>query len=106
MPNLIDLCSGAVYLLILAFGGRMLWRLRPSYFLYSLAIVIISFSYSTGNLESYMGLPRHCLLAFPLAIPLAIWGRKPAAHLLFTTIGLIWLFAMSFFYVGQVLWVP
>lgn len=104
--NLIDLCSGAVYLLILAFGGRMLWRLRPSYFLYSLAIIVISFSYSTGNLESYMGLPRHCLLAFPLAMPLAIWGRKPAAHLLFTTIGLIWLFAMSFFYVGQVLWVP
>jgi Gpi18-like mannosyltransferase len=104
--NLIDLCSGAVYLLILAFGGRMLWRLRPSYFLYSLVIIVISFSYSTGNLESYMGLSRHCLLAFPLAMPLAIWGRKPAAHLLFTTIGLIWLFAMSFFYVGQVLWVP
>lgn len=104
--NLIDLCSGAVYLLILAFGGRMLWRLRPSYFLYSLAIIVISFSYSTGNLESYMGLPRHCLLAFPLALPLAIWGRKPAEHLLFTTIGLIWLFAMSFFYVSQVLWVP
>jgi hypothetical protein len=104
--NLIDLCSGAVYLLILAFGGRMLWRLRPSYFLYSLTIIVISFSYSTGNLESYMGLPRHCLLAFPLALPLAIWGRKLAAHLLFTTIGLIWLSAMTLFYVAQILWVP
>jgi len=104
--NMIDLCSGAVYLLILAIGGRILWRLRPSYFLYSLAIILISFSYSTGNRESYMGLPRHCLLAFPLAMPLAILGRKPAANLLFTTVGLIWLFAMSFFYVGQVLWVP
>jgi hypothetical protein len=53
-----------------------------------------------------MGLPRHCLLAFPLAMPLAICGRKPAAHHLFTAVGLIWLSAMSFFYVGQILWVP
>jgi hypothetical protein len=104
--NRIDLCSGAIYLLILAFGGRMLWRTRPSYFLYSLVIIIISFSYSTGELESYKGLLRHCLLAFPLAIPLAVWGRKPAAHLLFTAIGLIWLSAMTLFYVGQILWVP
>jgi hypothetical protein len=84
----------------------MLWRTRPSYFLYSLAVIIISFSYSTGELESYKGLLRHCLLAFPLAIPLAVWGRKPAAHLLFTAIGLIWLSAMTLFYVGQILWVP
>ena len=104
--NKIDLCSGAVYLLILAFGGRKLWRMRPSYFLYSLAIILISFSYSTGSPESYMGLPRHCLLAFPLAMPLATWGRNHAAHLLFTTIGLIWLFAMTYFYVDHVLWVP
>lgn len=104
--NRIDLCSGAIYLLILAFGGRILWRTRPSYFLYSLAIIIISFSYSTGELESYKGLLRHCLLAFPLAIPLAVWGRKPAARLLFTAIGLIWLSAMTLFYVGQILWVP
>jgi len=104
--NRIDLCAGAVYLLILAFGGRMLWRLRPSYFLYSLVVVVISFSLSTGNMESYMGLPRHCLLAFPLAMPLAIWGRKTAVNLSFTAIGLIWLFAMSLFYVCKILWVP
>lgn len=104
--NRIDLCSGAIYLLILAFGGRMLWRLRPSYFLYSLAIIVISFSLSTGYAESYMGLPRHCLLAFPLALPLAIWGRKRVANLLFTAIGLVWLLAMTIFYVWQILWVP
>jgi hypothetical protein len=104
--NWIDLGAGAVYLLILAFGGRMLWRLRPSYFLYSLAVIAISFSLSTGEVKSYMGLPRHCLLAFPLAIPLAVLGRRPAVSLSFTAIGLVWLFAMSLFYVCKILWVP
>ncbi len=104
--NRIDLCAGAVYLLIFAFGGRMLWRLRPSYFLYSLLILIVSFSLSTGYRESYMGLPRHCLLAFPLALPLAVWGRKKTLSLAFTVIGLIWLFSMALLYVGNILWVP
>lgn len=104
--NRIDLCAGAIYLLILAFGGRMLWRLRPSYFLYSLVTVVISFSLSTGNMESYMGLPRHCLLAFPLALPLAVWGRRLATGLSFTAIGIVCLFAMSLFYVGKFWWVP
>jgi hypothetical protein len=104
--NRIDLCAGAIYLLILAFGGRMLWRLRPSYFLYSLAVIAVSFSLSTGDIKSYMGLPRHCLLAFPLTLPLAIWGRKTIASLSFSAIGIIWLFAMSLFYVCKILWVP
>jgi len=104
--NRIDLAAGAVYLLILAFGGRMLWRLRPSYFLYSLATVVISFSLSTGNMESYMGLPRHCLLAFPLALPLAVWGRKLIAGLSFTAIGIVCLFAMSLFYTCKIWWLP
>jgi hypothetical protein len=104
--NRIDLSSGAVYLLILVFGGRMLWRLRPSYFLYSLAIIVISFSLTTGRMESYMGLPRHCLLAFPLAYPLAVWGRKAAVNFSFTAFGLVCLFAMSLFYVCKILWLP
>lgn len=104
--NRIDLGAGTIYLLILIFGGRILWRLRPSYFLYSLTTIAISFSLSTGNMESYMGLPRHCLLATPLALPLGVWGRNPAAGLSFTTIGIVCLFAMSLFYVGKFWWVP
>jgi 4-amino-4-deoxy-L-arabinose transferase-like glycosyltransferase len=104
--NVIDLLGGACYLLLLGIGWRWLWRTRPSYLIYVLATLAISFSYSTGLPHSYMGLARHCLLAFPLILPLAIAGRKKLLALFVMAVGLIWLLALSLFYVGEILWLP
>ncbi len=104
--NLIDLISGGVYLVLLIAGWRRLKTLRMSYLLYSLVVVLASFSLTTGQPYSYMGLPRHCLLAFPLVIAAAVWGRKTAINALITIAGLAWLFAMTLFYVCKILWIP
>jgi len=45
-------------------------RLRASYRVYVLMIVLISLSYHTGLAHPYMGLPRHLFLAFPVFIGL------------------------------------
>jgi hypothetical protein len=45
-------------------------RLRASYRAYTLATVLVSFSYHTGAVHPYMGLPRHLFLAFPVFIGL------------------------------------
>src|SRR6185436_10453392 len=52
--NLIDLISGASYILLLLVGWRRLWGMRRSYLIYSVIIIIISFSYHTGFPHSYM----------------------------------------------------
>ncbi len=104
--SFIDLTAGITYLLLLAFCWRRLWNLRQSYLIYTVIIFIVSFSYSTGLPHAYMGLPRHCLLAFPLVLPLAIWGRNRLAHTLLIAVGLIWLVAATLFYVCRILWVP
>jgi hypothetical protein len=102
----IDLGTGCVFLPLLILGGRFLWRLRPSYFLYSLVIILVSFSYSTGRVWPYMGLPRHCLLAFPLFLPLAVWGRHRFVHLLVLAYGLSGLLILTVFYNLENYWLP
>ncbi len=72
----IDLLLGGSFLWLLALGGRTLARLRGSYLLYTLLILWVSFSYYTGPRYPYMGLPRHCLLAFPLFLTVGVW-REP-----------------------------
>jgi hypothetical protein len=104
--NTVDLLAGGIYLLLFAIAGRALWRLRPSYFFYTAFVYLISFSLSTGVPQSYMGLPRHCLLAFPIVMPLAVWGRRLPAHLLITGLGLIFLMMLSLFYFCKIIWLP
>jgi hypothetical protein len=104
--NTVDLCAGITYLLVMAFCWRPLWRLRRSYLIYSVIIFIISFSYSTGLPHAYMGLPRHCLLAFPLILPLAILGKNRIVHHSLVAVGLIWLVATTLFYICRIVWVP
>lgn len=104
--NAIDLAAGSCYLLVLVFGARRLWNLRPSYLLYSVVIVLVSFCYSTTPPWAYMGLPRHCLLAFPLVFVLAEWGRKKSVHLLISALGFSWLLFLTMVYVLKALWVP
>jgi len=66
----IDLTFGAIFLLLVA----MAWRhIRPSYRLYVVVIVLVSFSYHTGMTSTggaYLSLPRHLLLAFPVFVGL------------------------------------
>ncbi len=77
LTTVLDLTFGGVALLFAVVGARQLWRLRPSYLLYTATILLVSFSYYTGRFYPYMGLPRHCLLAFPLVLPMAQRYRLP-----------------------------
>src|SRR5262249_6124387 len=102
----IDLLAGSFYLLVLILGAKRLWKLRVSYLFYSVVIIFVSFSYSTGTSWSYMGLPRHCLLAFPLVFLLADWGTKQYARLIINFAGSLWLIILTTFYALHLLWLP
>jgi hypothetical protein len=104
--NLIDLSTGGVYLGLLVVGFRRLWALRPSYLLYTVATVAVSFSYSTGLPYSYISLARHCLLAFPLALLLPALTRNRVVAFAMTAIGVTSLLGLSLLYVWHILWVP
>lgn len=104
--NLLDLLLGSIYLLLLIIGWRKLWQMRPAYLLYALITIVVSFSLSTGLPNSYLGLARHCLLAFPLVLPLAMAGQKKSVKLTVVLLGALWLLALTYFYVSEVLWLP
>ena len=104
--TVIDLAASGLFVLLLALGGRALWRIRPSYLLYSALILLVSFSLNTGEPHPYKGLTRHCLLAFPLLLPLAVWGRRPLVNLLTLAIGFTLLLGMTFLYYNETLWLP
>jgi len=104
--NAIDLLAGSFYVLVLILGARQLWRMRISYLLFAVVVIIVSFSYSTGTPWSYMGLPRHCLLAFPLVFLLADWGARRSAHLIVSLLGSLWLMFLTMFYTLHRLWLP
>ncbi len=106
VTNAIDLLAGSIYLLVLILGARQLWRMRISYLLYAVVVIIASFSLSTGTRWSYMGLPRHCLLAFPLVFLLADWGSKRSVHLTVSLAGALWLAVLTMFYVFHLQWLP
>lgn len=59
----VNIITGFLFLVILAISWR---KMRASYRIYALIITAISFSYTTGPLHPYMGLPRHLFLAFPV----------------------------------------
>ena len=103
---MIDLVLGAMYVAIFVAGGRYLWRLRKSYFLYAVVILLVSFSYYTGALLPYMGLPRHCLLAFPLFLPLAVWSKRPRVETVFMGVGFLGMAILSYCYAAKIFWVP
>ena len=96
--NAVDLLAGSFYVLVLILGAKQLWRMRISYPLYAILVIIVSFSLSTGPQWSYMGLPRHCLLAFPLVFLLAEWGAGRSARLIISLLGTFWLIFLTMFY--------
>jgi hypothetical protein len=104
-PDIGDVMSlaiglGFIVLFVLA------WRyMQPAYRIYSLVIVLISLSMSTGSYRIYLSLPRHLLLAFPVFIGLTLALKKPWQR--FTLIGLQFSIQtfMLFLYVAKV-WIP
>jgi Gpi18-like mannosyltransferase len=75
----VNITIAVIFLFLLAITWR---KLRISYRLYSLGIAWVSFSYYTGPVHPYMGLPRHLLLAFPIFIGMAILINKQWMRLL------------------------
>jgi hypothetical protein len=73
----VNISSAGFFLALLMVSWK---ELKPAYRLYVVLITLISFSYSTGIVHPYMGLPRHLLLAFPVFIYAApklnrpVWG--------------------------------
>jgi hypothetical protein len=53
-----------------------------------------------------MGLPRHCLLAFPLSFLLADWGRNRFVYLAVSLLGSLWLIFLTVLYVFNRVWLP
>ena len=61
----VNMILGIIFLILLGVSWK---SMKPAYRLYSAIIFLISFSYHTGPIHPYMGLPRHLLLAFPVFI--------------------------------------
>jgi Gpi18-like mannosyltransferase len=98
----IDLVLGIGFLALLLVAWP---RMRTSYRIYTLIIVLVSFSYNTGLNNPYMGLPRHLLLAFPIFIGLAPRLHSHRVRLLIVASGLLLLLFMLPQYVLES-WVP
>ncbi|MCS7179070.1 MAG: hypothetical protein N0A03_07345 [Anaerolineae bacterium] len=97
-----DLVLAGLFLVPLALAWR---RLRGSDRLYVAAMVLAAFSYHTGSLHPYMGLPRHLLLAVPVFLPLGAivrrrWQRRLVADLSIAG----WLFLVALYVLHS--WVP
>ena len=104
--TVVDLILAGIFVLMFVWGGRSLWRLRPSYFLYSAAVLLVSFSYFTGSFQPYMGLPRHCFLAFPLFLPVASWAERRNVDVPIILLGLAGMVLLALFYSTHGVWVP
>ena len=61
----VNIILAIIFLSLLIFSWR---TMKPEYRIYSVIIFLVSFSYYTGRVHPYMGLPRHLLLAFPVFI--------------------------------------
>jgi len=98
----VNISAGLAFLLLLGFAWK---QMRTSYRLFALVITWISFSYYTGEIHPYMGLPRHLYLAFPVFIGLAGRIRKPWLRLLSVGISAITIAFFVVIYVTNT-WVP
>lgn len=101
-----DIILNLAVSLLFLFYLILAWpHLRASYRAYSIAITLISFSYHTGPIHPYMGLPRHLLLAVPVFIGAAPLFNRPWKRLLIiasSTAG--WFFMLTLFMLEA--WVP
>ena len=83
----VDLITNLVGGLLFVLFFVLVWPyLRISYRIYSLAIILVSFSYYTGSIHPTMGLLRHLMLAIPVYIGVPFLIRKTGMRLAFTLI--------------------
>jgi Gpi18-like mannosyltransferase len=91
----IDIWVNIILGLLFLIAFALTWRkMRLSYRIYALVIALVSFSFYTGPIHPYMGLPRHLLLAFPIIFTLTQVVKKSSLRLLglsFSFLGLIFL---------------
>jgi len=98
----VNIITAIVFLILLAISWR---RIRVSYRLYALAITWVSFSYYTGPVHPYMGLPRHLFLAFPIFIGLAALIQKKWMRLLLLGLSASGMSFLTLLYVLNT-WIP
>ena len=98
----VDLVVGAVFITLLILAWP---KMRISYRLYAVVILLVSFAYHTGPFYPYMGLPRHLLLAFPVFIGLGARLTNRRQRQVYLGLGLLGIFFMVLLYVIEG-WVP
>ena len=99
---LVDLALGLAFLAALALAWRYL---RPADRLYTAAVTLVSFCYSTGPVHPTMGLPRHLLAALPVFIGLGAALKRAWQRRLLLAVGLAGLILLTLLYVLEA-WVP
>ena len=98
----VNIITGIFFLALLAFSWR---KMRVSYRIFALMITIISFSYFTGSIHPYMGLPRHLLLGFTTFIGFASAVYKPWMRLVLIMASVVSMIFLLGLYVLRA-WVP
>jgi hypothetical protein len=105
LPDLdlwVNISSAGFFLTLLILSWK---TLKPAYRLYVVLITLISFSYSTGVVHPYMGLPRHLLLAFPVFIFAAPKLNRPVCGpLIVGLLSIAYLFTILIYSLEA--WVP
>ncbi len=102
MDTVYDLALAGPFLVLLGVAWR---RLRGGDRWYTAAITLVAFSYHTGPLHPYMGLPRHLLLAFPVFLPLGAMVRRRWQQRLVAALAAAgWLFMAALYILHG--WVP
>ena len=83
--NLLDTLFTILPLTVLFIGWR---RIPLHYTLFSLALAFIALSFPIYYIEPLTSLPRYMLVAFPVTILCALWGKHPRFDALYTAFAL------------------
>jgi hypothetical protein len=81
-----DMALGAAFLGLFILSWRCL---RASYRVYCVAIVLIALSFYAGDIDPFLALPRHLLLAFPVFIGFATRYRLRTVPLVLVLVVLV-----------------
>jgi hypothetical protein len=88
-PDLDIIINLVLAMLFLLFTGIAWRKMKLESKAFTVALILLSFSYSTGPRHPYMGLPRHLLLALPVFVA---FGREVTSlrwRLLLTVTGIV-----------------
>ena len=95
----IDIWVNCILAIVFLFMLGLAWKnMNPTYRIYAILVVLVSFSYYTGPIHPYMGLPRHLLLAFPVFIYSAPVINRPILRPIVLTLLGIGYFLQLFLY--------